>query len=380
MPDRILRAMHRPLIDHRGADFSRMTLAIFEGLSHLFGARAGVLVFASSATGCWESALVNTLSPGDRVLLCDNGFFAGKWGRLGTALGLDVERIEGDWRQPLDPSRIAEKIAADPDGRTRAVLVVHNETSTGVTSDIPAIRAALDESGTDALLMVDAVSSLGATQYRQDDWGVDVTVCGSQKGLMLPPGLGFCAVSERALEANRTAAFPRAYWDWTDMLEMNRAGFFPSTPPTSLLFGLAESLEMLKEEGHRAVFERHARLAEATRRAAAVWGLENFCADPTAYSAAGTTLSMPTEAGADAVRALCLSRFDLVLGGGLGPLKDRVFRIGHLGDFNETMLAGALSGVEMGLRAAGVPVGAGGVQAALDFLLEAGERDEEVAR
>ena len=365
--------MDRPLIDHRGAEFAEMALSIFEGLSEVFGAASGVLAFPASATGCWESALVNTLSPGDRVLLYDNGFFASKWGRLASGLGFDVERIEGDWRRPVDPARIADRLASDGGGGVRAFLMVHNETSTGVTSDIPGVRSAMDDAGTDALLMVDAVSSLGATEYRQDEWGVDVTVCGSQKGLMLPPGLAFCAVSRRALEANRTAGFPRAYWDWADMLEMNRAGFFPSTPPTSLLFGLRESLAMLAEEGHRAVFERHARLSEATRRAVAAWGLDNFCADPKAYSAAGTTVSMPDDRGADEVRAACLSRFDVVLGGGLGPLKDRVFRIGHLGDFNETMLAGALSGVEMGLRSAGVPIERGGVQAALDFFMEAAD-------
>jgi len=254
------------------------------------------------------------------------------------------------------------------------VLAVHNETSTGVTSDVSALRAAIDGARHDALFMVDAVSSLGATQYRHDDWGVDVTVCGSQKGLMLPPGLGFCAVSEKALSASRSATSPRAYWDWEDMRDMNANGFFPSSPPTGLLFGLVESLVMLDAEGD-AVFARHARFADATRRAAAVWGLENYCVDPAGYSNSGTTLMMPGQGGGDAFRAVCLERFDLVLGGGLGPLRDRVFRIGHLGDFNSLMLAATLSGVEMGLRAAGADIGTGGMQAALDALLETSEGD-----
>lgn len=362
--------MHRPLIDHRSAVFGEMVMGILDDLATLFGASNGVMIFPSSATGCWESALVNTLSPGDRVLLYDNGFFARKWGQMGVALGLDVIRIDGDWRLPVDSGRIASELAGDDQQRIRAVLVVHNETSTGVTSDIASVRTAMDASGTDALLMVDTVSSLGATDYRQDGWGVDVAVCGSQKGLMLPPGLGLCAASERAVDRAREARLPRAYWDWQEMREMNRDGFFPSTPPTSLLFGLREALDMLREEGHREVFSRHARLAEATRRAAAAWGLENYCAASDAHSAAGTTLMMPDETGANAFRDECLRRFDLVLGGGLGPLKDRVFRIGHLGDLNALMLAGTLAGVEMVLRSVGASPRGSGVGAALDFLQE----------
>jgi alanine-glyoxylate transaminase/serine-glyoxylate transaminase/serine-pyruvate transaminase len=373
VPDRILRAMHRPLIDHRGSEFAELTGRVFSDLRGVFGASAGVMIFPSSATGCWESALVNTLSPGDRVLLYENGFFAHKWGQMARRLGFSVEIIDADWRRPADAGRIGEALEAAR-GSIRAVLVVHNETSTGVTSDIRAIRDAMDRVGHDALLMVDAVSSLGATEFRQDDWGVDVTVSGSQKGLMLPPGLGFCAVSEAALDAARTAASPRAYWDWDDMRAQNADGFFPSTPPSGLLFGLAEALAMLKGEGLEKVFARHARLSTATRRAAGAWGLENYCADPAGVSASGTTLIMPGETGANDFRSVCLARFDLVLGGGLGPLEDRVFRIGHLGDFNSLMLAATLSGVEMGLRAVGVDLVSHGVQAALDHLLETSER------
>ncbi|MFV1986474.1 MAG: alanine--glyoxylate aminotransferase family protein [Gemmatimonadota bacterium] len=369
LPDRILRAMDRPLIDHRGPDFASMMHGLHEGLGGVFGASAGVMIFPSSATGCWESALVNTLSPGDTVLLCDNGFFARKWGALAERLGFDVRMLDADWRRPIDAASIAERLAEDTSRRIRAALIVHNETSTGVTSDVSAVRAAIDDTGHDALFMVDSVSSLGATEYRHDEWGVDVTVCGSQKGLMLPPGLGFCAVSEKALAAAESARSPRAYWDWSAMREANASGSFPFTPATGLLFGLVESLAMLDQEGD-AVFRRHARFAEATRRAAGAWGLENYCVDPAGYSNSGTTLMMPGQSGADAFRATCLGRFDLVLGGGLGPLRDQVFRIGHLGDFNSLMLAGTLSGVEMGLRATGAEVSAGGVQAALDYLLD----------
>jgi len=365
--------MDRPLIDHRGPEFAEMMSGIFAGLREVFDAEAGVMVFPSSATGCWESALVNTLSPGDGVLLYDNGFFARKWGQMAHDLGFAVQVIDADWRQSVDDALIAERLEGDASREIRAVLVVHNETSTGVTSDIPAVRAAIDSTGHDTLLMVDTVSSLGATEFKHDAWGVDVTVCGSQKGLMLPPGLGFCAVSERALEANAAAASPRAYWDWSDMRAMNEVGFFPSTPPTGLLFGLVEALAMVREEGLGGVFARHARFAAATRRAAAAWGLENYCADASAFSNSGTTLMMPGSAGGDAFRAECLRRFDLVLGGGLGPLKDRVFRIGHLGDFNALMLAGTLAGVEMGLRASGVPVQESGVEVAMDVLLETSE-------
>ena len=370
VPHRILRAMARPLIDHRGSEFGRMVLGIFESLEELFGARAGVLVFPSSATGCWEAALVNTLSPGDRVLVYENGFFAKKWAATALALGLSVEVVEGDWRRPVDPGRIEERLAGEGGEKIRAVLIVHNETSTGVTSDVPAVRSALHAADSDALLMVDAVSSLGATAYRHDEWGVDVTVCGSQKGLMLPPGLAFCAVSEKALAWHEEAGTPRAYWDWTAMRRFNEQGFFPYTPPTALLFGLVEALAMLREEGWEAVFARHARHAEATRRAVAAWGLDNYCADPRAYSRSGTTVCVPEDADADALRLEILERFDMSLGSGLGPLGGRVFRIGHLGDLNDLMLMGTLAGVGMGLRCARVPHQPGGVEAAMTYLAD----------
>ena len=369
VPGRVFRAMNRAVLDHRGPEFGRLARGLFDGLKGVFGDPAHVFIFPSSASGCWETALVNTLSPGDRVLLWNHGFFASKWGDFARALGFDVEALAGDWRHPADPERIASRLAQDRERKIRAVLVVHNETSTGVTSDIAAVRAALDDAGHPALLMVDAVSSLAATPYRQAEWGVDVTVCGSQKGLMLPPGLGFCAVSEAALDRHRAAPrAPRAYFDWTEMLRENERGYFPYTPPTTLLYGLEASLAMLREEGAAATFARHARLAEATRRAVAGWGLRNYCQDPGAVSSAGTTVLVGEGEDAEAFRLAVLERFDMSLGTGLGPLKGKVFRIGHLGDLNELMLMGALAGVEMGLKTSGIAHAAGGLAAAADFL------------
>ena len=362
--------MNRALIDHRGPEFGQMGRRLLVDLRVVFKTDSPVLVFPSSGSGAWEAALLNTLSPGDRVLAVDQGFFAGKWVEVARRLGLEVEEIASDWRRPVDPSAIEQALAADSEHPFAAVLIVHNETSTGVTSDIAAIRAAMDRTGHPALLMVDAVSSLGATDYRHDDWGVDVTVSGSQKGLMLPPGLGFTAVSGKALAAHEGAGLPRAYWDWGDMLRFNEDGFFPYTPATSLLYALAESLEMLGEEGLERVFARHARFAEATRRAVAAWGLENYSVDPAAQSNSGTTVVMPEGSDADELRSEILERFDMSLGTGLGRLKGLVFRIGHLGDLNELTLAGALCGVEMGLEAAGVPHTAGGVEAAMTYLVE----------
>jgi len=375
VPERVFRAMNRSVIDHRGPEFGEMTRGLFDELKWVFGDPAHVFIFPSSATGCWESALANVLSPGDRVLLWNNGFFASKWGEVGRALGLRVEAIGGDWRHPADPERIAARLAEDSgDGKRgiQAVLVVHNETSTGVTSDIAAVREALDAAGHFALLMVDAVSSLAATPFRQAEWGVDVTVCGSQKGLMLPPGLGFCAVSEKALARHRAGpGTPRSYFDWTAMLRDNESGYFPYTPPTTLLYGLEASLAMLREEGADATFARHARHAEATRRAVAAWGLRNYCQDPKAVSSAGTTVMVGDGEDADAFRLAVLERFDMSLGTGLGPLKGKVFRIGHLGDLNELTLMGALAGVEMGLKMSGIAHEPGGLAAAADFLAEA---------
>ncbi len=370
VPDRILRAMNRALIDHRGPEFGDFGRRLLVDLRVVFKTDSRVLIFPSSGSGGWEAALANTLSPGDRVLSVDQGFFAGKWAEVAGRLGLEVEELATDWRRPVDPTAIEEALRTDSDQAVGAVLVVHNETSTGVTSDIEAIRAAIDRTGHPTLLMVDAVSSLGATDYRHDDWGVDVTVSGSQKGLMLPPGLGFNAVSAKAFDAHERAGLPRSYWDWSDMLRFNDEGFFPYTPATGLLYGLAEALAMLGEEGLDRVFARHARFAEATRRAVAAFGLENYSVDAAAHSNSGTTVLMPDGYDADELRREILQRFDMSLGTGLGRLKGLVFRIGHLGDLNELTLAGALCGVGMGLEAAGVPHTRGGVDAAMEYLVE----------
>jgi len=360
--------MDRAVIDHRGAEFGRMTLDILERLKPVFGTSTPVFVFPSSGSGAWEAALVNTLSHEDTVAIFDQGYFADRWADVAYQLGLKVERLPGDWRRPADSDALAARLSADKERRIAAILVVHNETSTGVTSDIGVIRGVLDELDHPALLMVDAVSSLAAMPFEQDAWRVDVTVSGSQKGLMLPPGLSFNAVSDLALAASETATLPRAYWDWGQMTRFNQNGFFPSTPATTLLYGLAESLRMLEEEGLDHVFDRHARHAEAARIAVDTWGLEHHCADPEAYSSAATTVLVPEGVDANALRQTILDRFDMSLGGGLGRLRGRVFRIGHLGDFNDLMLAGTLSGVEMGLAVEGVPYASGGVSAALDYL------------
>ncbi len=368
VPDRILRAMDRPTIDHRGPDFGDLTARILTGLKPVFGTSAPVFVFPGSGSGAWEAALVNTLSPGDRVLAFDQGFFAEKWVGVACKMGLEFEVIPGDWRRPADALALHRRLTDDVTGEVKAVLVVHNETSTGVTTDIGAIRAAIDEAGHDALLMVDAVSSVAAMPVKRDEWAVDVIIAGSQKGLMLPPGLSFNAVSPRALERSAEARLPRAYWDWEEMARFNDTGYFPYTPATNLLFGLEEALAQLDEEGLEGVFARHARHGRATRLAVEAWGLDTFCTDPMAYSAAATTVQVPQGTDANELRRAILDRYDMSLGGGLGRLKGLVFRIGHLGDFNDLMLAGALSGVEMGLRVAGVPHQRGGVTAALDYL------------
>ena len=370
VPDRVLRAMNRPTIDHRGPAFGEMTRHILSALRPVFGTSSPVYVFPASGSGAWEAALVNTLSRGDRVLGFDQGFFAERWVGVACRMGLEFEVIPQDWRRPAGPLALERRLADDSAGEVSAVLVVHNETSTGVTTDIGAIRDALDRAGHPALLMVDAVSSLAAMPVERDEWGVDVVVAGSQKGLMLPPGLSFNAVSEKALAASKTAMLPRAYWDWGEMARFNETGYFPYTPATNLLFGLEEALRMLDEEGLDAVYARHARHGHATRLAVAAWGLETFSTDPLAHSAAATTVLMPEGSDADSLRTVIRDRFDMSLGGGLGRLKGLVFRIGHLGDFNDLMLAGTLSGVEMGLAAAGVPHEPGGVAAALAYLTE----------
>ena len=370
VPERILRAMDRATIDHRGPAFARITGEVLEGLGEIFQTRHPVVIFPSSGTGAWEAALVNTLSPGERVLMYDTGHFATLWCEMARRLGLVVDFLPGDWRSGVDPQRIEAALAADEAHRVKAVAVVHNETSTGVTSDVRAIRAALDRVGHPALLLADTISSLGSIEYRHDEWGVDVTVCGSQKGLMLPPGLAFNALSPKSLQAAERAGLARSYWDWQAMLAPNAAGFFPYTPATNLLFGLHEALQMLLEEGLAAVCARHRRHGAATRLAVTSWGLELLCREPSQFSNSLTAVLMPDGHSADALRDLTLERFDLSLGSGLGRLRDRVFRIGHLGDFNDLMLAGTLSGVEMGLTLASVPARAGGVDRALEYLIE----------
>ena len=374
VPDRILRAIERPTIDHRGPEFGRLGERVLSGLREVFRTHGNVLIFPSSGTGAWEAALVNTLSPGDRVLMCETGHFSTLWSEMARRLGLTVEVLEGDWRTGADPARIEARLAEDRGHVIKAVAVVHNETSTGVTSRIGAVRAALDAAGHPALLLVDTISSLASIDYRHDEWGVDVTVGGSQKGLMLPPGLGFNAVSEKALAASRTAGMARSYWDWEAMLGANRNGFFPYTPATNLLYGLAEAIDMLLEEGLGNVFRRHDRHAEATRCAARAWELEVWCRRPEEYSSSLTAVRVPEGHSADALRRTILETFDMSLGNGLGRLADSVFRIGHLGDFNDLMLAGTLSGIEMGLELAGVPHRRGGVDAALAYLTEAASR------
>jgi alanine-glyoxylate transaminase/serine-glyoxylate transaminase/serine-pyruvate transaminase len=369
VPDRVLRAMARPTIDHRGPEFSRLTRQVLDGLKAVFKTAGSVVIYPSSGTGAWEAALVNTLSPGDRVLMFETGHFATLWRNLATRLGLEVDFVPGDWRHGVDPAVVEAKLAEDRGRTLKAVAVVHNETSTGVTSRVAEIRRAIDRVGRHpALFMVDTISSLASMDFRHDEWGVDVTVCCSQKGLMLPPGLGLNAISAKALAAAKSARLPRSYWEWETMLSTNRSGFFPYTPATNLLYGLHESLKMLMEEGLENVFARHDRLAEATRRAVQAWNLEVLCQNPQEYSSSVTAVRMPEGHDADAFRKLVLEKFNLSLGNGLGKLQGKVFRIGHLGDFNNLMLAGTLSGIEMGLALACVPSSKGGVAAALDYL------------
>jgi len=370
VPDRVLGAMHQPTMDHRGPEFAALTRSILSRLPRVFQTSGPVVIFPSSGTGAWEAALANTLSAGDSVLMSETGQFSHLWRGVAERLGLQVEWIEGDWRHGADPVKIADRLSADKEKKIRAVAVVHNETSTGVASNVAGARQAMDATGHSALLLVDTISSLGSIDYRHDEWGVDVTVGGSQKGLMLPPGLGFNAVSGKALEASASAKLSRAYWDWQPILEANRQGFFPYTPATNLLYALDEALSMLLEEGLQAVFARHTRFARATRAAVDGWGLENLAAVPSEYSNSLTAVMMPEGHDADKLRGMILERFDMSLGTGLGRLKGKVFRIGHLGHFNDLMLMGTLSGVEMGLHLAGVPHQAGGASAAMRVLCE----------
>ena len=373
VPDRILRAIDRPTIDHRGPDFARLAGEILEGLKPIFQTTGPVAIFPASGTGAWEAALVNTLSPGDRVLMAETGHFATLWHQMATRLGLEITFLPGDWRHGADPDAIGAALAEDRAHAIKTVCVVHNETSTGVTSRIAEVREAIDRAQHPALFMVDTISSLASIDYRHDEWGVDVTVAGSHKGLMLPPGLSFNAIGDKATAAAKSARLPRSYWDWEPILAANQKHFFPYTPATNLLYGLRESIAMLEEEVLERVFARHDRHAEATRRAVRAWGLEVLCADAREYSSSLTAVLVPEDRDADDLRRVILERFDLSLGNGLGKLAGRVFRIGHLGDFNDLMLAGTLSGVEMGLEAADWPVRSSGVADALAYLAQSGD-------
>ena len=370
VPDRVLRAMSQPTIDHRGPEFQALGRELLDGVREVFRTTRPVVIFPASGTGAWEAALVNVLSPGDRVLMFETGHFATLWKQIAERLGLEVEWVPGDWRRGVDPARVEAHLEEDRGHVIKAVCVVHNETSTGVASRIPLVRHAIDHARHPALFIVDTISSLGSIDYRHDEWGVDVTVGASQKGLMLPPGLSFNAVGEKALAAHGRATLPRAYWDWSAVLAANEKGFFPYTPATNLLYGLKEALAMLREEGLPQVFARHARHAEVTRRAVRAWGLEILCAVPDEYSDSITAVMMPAGHDADRVRTVVLDRFDMSLGVGLTKLAGRVFRIGHLGDLNDLSLLGTLAGVEMGLRLSEVPVAASGVEAAMRYLEE----------
>jgi alanine-glyoxylate transaminase/serine-glyoxylate transaminase/serine-pyruvate transaminase len=370
VPDRVLRAMDNPTIDHRSANFADLAKSCLDGMKSVFQTENPVIIFPASGTGAWESALVNTLSPGDHVLAFETGHFATLWSKMAANLGLQVDFVPSDWRNGVDPAVVAAKLTDDPNHQIKAIMVVHNETSTGVTSNIAAVRRAIDDARHPALLFVDTISSLASIDYRHDEWGVDVSVGGSQKGLMLPPGLSFNAVSAKAIQAGKTAKFPKSYWRWEEMLAFNAQGFFPYTPATNLLYGLRESLKMLQEEGLANVFRRHTRLAEATRRAVCAWGLAIWACNPAEYSSSSTAVLLPDGCSESAFRAQVLQHFNMSLGAGLGKIAGKVFRIGHLGDFNELMLAGTLAGIEMGLHLAGIPHQKGGIGAALDYLTE----------
>ena len=372
VPDRILRAMSYPTIDHRGPEFGELGLKVLEGIKKIFKTQQPVVIYPASGTGAWEAALSNTLSPGDHVLMFETGHFATLWKKMAESLGLKPEflglpGIEG-WRRGVQPQMIEERLHADTQHAIKAVCVVHNETSTGVTSDIAAVRRAIDAAGHPALFLVDTISGLACADYRHDEWGVDVTVSGSQKGLMLPPGISFNAISPKALAAGKQAKLPRSFWDWTEIVEMNETGYWPYTPNTNLLYGLSEAIDMILAEGLDNVFARHQRLGEAARRAVRAWGLEIQCVDPEVYSPVLTGVMMPPGVDADMVRRVTYERFDISLGAGLGKLRGLMFRIGHLGDCNDLTLMAALSGCEMGLKIAGVKLEGSGVAAALDYL------------
>jgi len=372
VPDRILRAISYPTIDHRGPEFGALGLKVLTDIRKIFKTQHPVVIYPASGTGAWEAALSNTLSPGDTVLMFETGHFATLWKKMAESLGLRPEFIglpgtEG-WRRGVQANLIEARLRRDTGHAIKAVCVVHNETSTGVTSDIAAVRRAIDAAGHPALLLVDTISGLASADYRHDEWGVDVTVSGSQKGLMLPPGISFNAVSPKAIEASRTATLPRSFWGWEEIIAMNQTGYWPYTPSTNLLYGLSEALDMILEEGLDNVFARHQRLAEACRRAVRAWGLEIQCADPAVYSPVLTGVMLPNGIDADTVRRNIYERFNMSLGAGLGKVKGRMFRIGHLGDCNDLTLMATLAGCEMGLKISGVPVASSGTAAAMDYL------------
>ena len=368
VPDRVLRAMDRPTIDHRGPEFATLAQRCLDGIKTIFKTDSHVMIFPASGTGAWEAALVNTLQSGDRVLMVETGHFASLWQKMANKLNVITEFLETDWRSGANPEKLAERLSADSTHKIKAVCVVHNETSTGCTSPIAKIRNVMDDINHPALLMVDTISSLASIDYRHDEWGVDVTVAGSQKGLLLPPGLSFNAVSAKALETSKKGGMPRSYWDWNEQIQANKSGAFPYTPATNLLYGLEIAIEMLHEEGLEAVFARHNRHAEATRDAVQAWGLETLCQNPENYSSSLTAVILPDGHDADKFREIVLNNFNMSLGNGLSKLAGKVFRIGHLGDFNDLMLLGTLSGVEMGLSLAGIPHQRGGVETAMQKL------------
>jgi alanine-glyoxylate transaminase/serine-glyoxylate transaminase/serine-pyruvate transaminase len=374
LPDRILRAMDMPIIDHRGPEFARLTRRVLDGIKTIFKTANPVIIYPSSGTGAWEAALVNPLSPGDHVLMFETGQFGTLWKNMAAKLGLVPIFIESDWRTGADAAAIEARLREDKEHRIKAVCVLHNETSTGCVSHPAEIRKALDAARHPALLMVDTISSLASIDYRHDEWGVDVTVGGAQKGLMLPPGMSFNAVSDKALKAAKSARLPKSFWSWEDMIATNKNDYFPYTPATTIFYGLAEAIDMLHEEGLDNVFARHDRLAEATRRAVRGWGLEILCRDPKYYSSTITAVLLPPGHDADRFREIALDRFNISYGMGLGKIAGKVFRIGHLGDVNETWMLGALAATEMALSLAGIPHKKGGVQAAMDHLLSAQSR------
>lgn len=379
LPDRVLRAMDRAIIDHRGPEFAKLAKRCLEGIKTIFKTANPVIIYTATGTGAWEGALINTMSPGDKVLMVETGQFGTLWKKMAEKIGLKAEFIKTDWRSGADPKQIEAHLREDKNHEIKAVCVLHNETSTGCLSPIAEIRKAIDAAGHPALFMVDTISSLASADYRHDEWGVDVSVGGAQKGLMLPPGMSFNAISDKAIAASKTSKLPKSFWSWEDMLAMNKQGFFPYTPATMMLFGLAESIDMLHEEGLDNVFARHNRLAEATRRAVKTWGLDIICKDPKRYSPTLTAVILPEGHNADAFRASALDTFNISYGASFGQFAGKMFRIGHLGDINDLTMMGALCGTEMALTLAGVPIKKGGAQAAMDYLTQMAGKPAQAA-